>query len=64
MYICLCNGITDRDIQNCVASGANSLGDLQSALGIGTQCGRCQASACEILDEHSRRATTFLPQAA
>jgi bacterioferritin-associated ferredoxin len=63
MYICICNGVTDRDIRKCVAQGACSLPELQMELGIATQCGRCQSAAREILEEQ-RDACSFMPQAA
>ena len=50
MYICLCNAITERQIRACAAeSGARSLCDLESCLGVGTNCGRCRTAATEIL---------------
>jgi bacterioferritin-associated ferredoxin len=50
MYICLCNAITERQIRACAAeSGARSLCDLESCLGVGTNCGRCRPAATEIL---------------
>ena len=51
MYICLCNGITDRDIRRCAASGVCSMSDLECALGVGASCGRCRQSAVEILEQ-------------
>ena len=35
MYICLCNGITDREIRQCAASGVCSMSDLECSLGVG-----------------------------
>lgn len=51
MYICICNGVTDRAIRECAAEGACSMRDLECALGVGSGCGRCRASAEEILQE-------------
>jgi bacterioferritin-associated ferredoxin len=51
MYICLCNAITERQIRACAESGARSLCDLESCLGIGTNCGRCRPAASEILSD-------------
>ena len=48
MYICLCNAITEGQIRACAAeSGARSLCDLESCLGVGTNCGRCRPAANE-----------------
>jgi bacterioferritin-associated ferredoxin len=49
MYICICNAITERQIRACAQSGARSMCDLESCLGVGTNCGRCRPAANEIL---------------
>ncbi len=58
MYICLCNAITERQIRACAESGARSLCDLESCLGVGTNCGRCRPAATEILADLTPE-TTF-----
>ena len=52
MYICLCHGITDKQIRSCVVeTGARTLCDLSGKLGVATQCGSCAVSACEVLEQ-------------
>ncbi len=51
MYICICNGITDRAIRECAEGGSCSMRDLECALGVGVSCGRCREAAAEILQE-------------
>ena len=51
MYVCVCNGITDREIRGAVKLGARSLGDLKDTLGVATCCGRCTDCACAVLEE-------------
>ena len=51
MYVCLCNGVTDRQIRSCVAEGACSMKDLRECLGVGTRCGRCAPFAKSLLKE-------------
>ena len=51
MYICICNGITDRAIRECAQAGSCSLRDLECTLGVGASCGRCRDAAVEILQE-------------
>ena len=51
MYICLCNAITERQVRECARSGACSVDELASKLGVGSGCGRCRPVAKEILDE-------------
>jgi bacterioferritin-associated ferredoxin len=49
MYICICNGITERDIRQAAAAGADTLDDLQRELGVGAGCGNCASCARECL---------------
>lgn len=51
MYVCLCNGITEHEVRECVADGARCLGDLESRLGVGSNCGKCREHAESLLDE-------------
>lgn len=50
MFVCVCNAVTDRQIQETVAAGARSLGELQSILGVATCCGCCTDLAVSFLD--------------
>ena len=50
MFVCLCNAITDRQIKETVAAGANSLSYLQAQLGVATCCGCCADLACSYLN--------------
>lgn len=51
MYVCVCKGITDRQIKAAIDDGANSLRSLRKALGVASQCGKCSVMTREILDE-------------
>ncbi|AQT60027.1 bacterioferritin-associated ferredoxin [Cellvibrio sp. PSBB023] len=51
MYVCVCKGITDRQIKAAINDGASSLGQLRKALGVASQCGKCSVMTREILDE-------------
>ncbi len=55
MYVCLCHGVTDRQIRELVDEGASSLGDVQRQLPVGSCCGRCVDSAHRLIDEHRSR---------
>jgi bacterioferritin-associated ferredoxin len=57
MYICLCHGITDRQIRRAVEQGASSLGEVQMQLPVGGCCGRCEPAARKLIEEHCTRAT-------
>ncbi len=58
MYICVCNGINERDIRSAVDAGARTLGDLQRELGVASGCGQCAGEAQCLLRE-SRRDCAF-----
>lgn len=51
MYVCLCHGITERNIREAAGSGARSLPDLAARTGCGTGCGCCRELAEEILQQ-------------
>lgn len=52
MYVCLCKGVTDRQIKAAVSEGtASSIGQLRKCLGVATQCGKCSVAARELLQE-------------
>ena len=52
MYVCLCHGVTDREIREAAENGVSSMRQLGKELGVGSQCGRCACMAREILREH------------
>lgn len=55
MYVCLCHGVTDRDIRKAAEKGVTTVRQLGRELGVGTQCGRCASMARDILRESCSR---------
>lgn len=53
MYVCLCNGVTDKQIRQAIGEGARCIGCLRSGLGVATQCGKCAKTAKQMLREHA-----------
>lgn len=51
MYVCVCRGITDRDIREAIAEGARSVSDVAQMLGAGTGCGTCRDFTQELIRE-------------
>lgn len=49
MFICICNAITERQVQRAVSDGARTLADLQGQLGVAGCCGSCADTATEYL---------------
>ena len=41
MYVCICNGVTDKQIRRAIAGGAQSVQCLRDELGVASQCGGC-----------------------
>ncbi|MDO4879319.1 MAG: (2Fe-2S)-binding protein [Neisseria sp.] len=56
MFVCICNAITDHQIKETVAAGANTLDDLQAQLGVATCCGCCKDLASSFLSANSVQA--------
>jgi bacterioferritin-associated ferredoxin len=50
MYVCVCNGVTERQIESAVQDGgAKQLRDLRLLLGVASECGRCASCAHQCL---------------
>jgi len=57
MYVCICKGVTDRDIQEAASRGLRTLKDLRRELGVASDCGKCASCAREVLCEARSEAT-------
>ena len=51
MYVCICKGVTDREIRSAVADGVHTVRGLRKELGCTGQCGKCKSQVREIRDE-------------
>ena len=51
MYVCICNGVTERDIRQAADAGCRSLPELTMRTGCGATCGTCLETAASLLDE-------------
>ena len=61
MYICNCNGITEREIRGAVELECATLHDLRRDLGVATCCGKCAPDAKKVLRRCSRGACPAHP---
>ncbi len=57
MYVCICNGITDRQIREAIAEGASSVEELHDTLGVASQCGSCSEHALSLIHEFQPQQT-------
>jgi bacterioferritin-associated ferredoxin len=55
MIVCVCNAVSEADIQHAVSAGAASLADLQLRLGVASQCQACVGCAEHCLEEAKHR---------
>jgi bacterioferritin-associated ferredoxin len=62
MYVCLCNGVTERDIRQTAAAGCRSMSELTMRTGCGAGCGSCVEAATALLED--TRAATEIAHAA
>lgn len=51
MYVCLCNGVTEREIRQTAAAGCRSVAELTMRTGCGAGCGSCLPAASQLLEE-------------
>lgn len=60
MYVCVCHGITEKDIQNAAKSGVNNVSQLAAETGATTGCGSCLDMAEDILRKQTSHQPEFL----
>jgi bacterioferritin-associated ferredoxin len=51
MYVCLCVGVSEREIQSTLREGACTVEEVMYCTGAGTRCGSCVPSIEAILAE-------------
>jgi bacterioferritin-associated ferredoxin len=50
MYVCICHGVTDTQIESAIDNGAHTMKQLSNELKIGSQCGKCCQSSKRFLN--------------
>jgi len=64
MYVCVCNAVTDSDIDAAVDNGVRNFKQLRKVTGCSSTCGRCKELAVEVLEQaltHKMEAKSLLP---
>ncbi len=51
MYICICKGVTDKDIHRAVQQGVSSMEELSNLTSVSSDCGCCETYASQFLQE-------------
>lgn len=49
MYVCVCKGVTDKQIERELMNGSQSFDDIQGRLEVGLCCGQCKEFAMDII---------------
>ena len=61
MYVCICNGVTERDIRHAAEAGCRTMAELTMRTGAGATCGSCIETATAILEETRAKLDLPLP---
>jgi len=61
MYVCVCYGVTDRQIREAARSGCRSVAELTLRTGAGANCGSCLDVAAELIEQAQADAPQSLP---
>jgi bacterioferritin-associated ferredoxin len=54
MYVCLCNGFTDKQVRVAGATSGGSVAAVYRSLGVAPRCGKCVPTVRDILQECRR----------
>lgn len=52
MVVCLCQGVSEKDVREAIANGATTRKKVTRACGAGAGCGGCHESIRDIIREH------------
>jgi bacterioferritin-associated ferredoxin len=55
MWVCLCKGVTDRQIRAAIVAGARTPAEISVRCRAGSGCGGCVPELCRMLQDHLAR---------
>lgn len=58
MYVCFCAAVTDRTINEAIASGATTVDDVAQRCEAGARCGGCREQIAGLLRANERQTST------
>ncbi len=61
MYVCICNGVTERQVREAAQAGCGSMPELTMRTGVGANCGSCLPLAEAIMSEVRQQRLLPLP---
>lgn len=54
MFVCVCAGVTERQINQAISEGHTSVKALRSALNVAKGCGMCLEDVVEQINDNSQ----------
>ena len=60
MYVCLCNGVTDKQIREAVQGGCDNLSSVRRKMSVGNQCGKCTKTARKVIQQEIEQDTNLI----
>ena len=61
MIVCLCRGLSERDLRGLIAAGARCAEEISESCGAGADCGACLSMLDRLVDDVRGRAPGTLP---
>ena len=61
MRVCLCRGVSDREVREALACGASTVREVGRACGAGLDCGSCHELLRSLLRAHAREKAAMEP---
>ena len=55
MIVCVCNGVSDRDVKAAIKNGMSSVEELSANLGVANGCGCCRETCADMIAEAQAR---------
>jgi bacterioferritin-associated ferredoxin len=52
MWVCLCKGVTERQVRSAIAAGARTPCEIAARCRAGTGCGGCLPEVCRLLSDY------------
>ena len=64
MYVCICNALTDCQINEVIDSGERDALAVHPCLGCSTRCGKCVSTIADMMEARQQAATADMSMAA
>ena len=64
MYVCCCNAVTDREVEDAIDAGARTRAEVTRACGAGGDCGACHATIEGMIEAKLAAGAPLVPAAS